>query len=610
MKLKTVPLVILLSIIFLGSCTKLNDEFSVKPEPNSSVNSKNFKSAPVYLVSQDFESASKTSYSAATVTFGTESWYLDDALLGTSASDRKMDNKSVRIRKKGSVEMLYDVQNAQTVSFYYAVYGGDRSSNFNVDYSTDGGNSWTNLGSGKASSTTLQQVSFDVPVTGTVRFRVSKTSGGKTRINIDNFQVTEADASTVSTASLSEDFESASKTSYAAATITINSNDWYLDDALIGSLSSDRKNGSKSVRVRNTGALEMQFDITDPTTVSFYYAKYGSDGNSDLDLQYSTNGGSSWTTANSYSVTSTTLTKANLDVNLSGSVRFRILKISGGSARFNIDDFVVLSSTGGGNVNPGDTTTATRDDNMALGNPSNAVSGTAYPTNYLMVKAQYDLSYNTETNCPNWVSWHLSSAWLGTTSRYSGNFYSDPDLPSIWYAVVHSDYTNSGFDRGHMCPSADRTGSYDDNKATFTTTNIVPQSPYNNQRAWKYLESYCRTLAGEGYEMYIIAGPTGTGGTGTYGYATSIAGGKINVPNAVWKIVVVLPNGDNDLSRVTTTTPVIAVYMPNEDLGTTPWTNYCTTVDYIESKTGYNFLSNVPSNIQDIIEAKVYDNSL
>ncbi len=608
MKTNLINLLIIISIVFFASCTKDESYFNVN-ENIETANDNNYtlKSTTTYLVSQDFESASKTSYTAASVTFGTESWYLNDALIGTSTSDRIIDTKSVRIRYSGSLEMQYNIENAANVSFYYAKYGSDANTAISLQYSTDNGSSWTTVGSVSVTSTTLQQASFDANISGTARFRILKTDGASARVNIDNFVVTEGETVTASE-NLNEDFESASKTSYTAADLTINSNSWYLSDGLIGTTSSDRKNGSKSVRIRYSGYLAMQFDVTNPTSVSLYYAKYGTDGSTAFSLQYSTDGGSSWTTAGSYSVTSTTLTQATVDVNLSGNVRFRVLKTDGASSRMNIDDFVVY--TGSSSSSSSGSSESGRDENMALGNPSNAVTSTSYTTNYLLVKDEYTLSYNSDKSCPNWVSWHLSSAWLGDASRFSGNFYSDVLLPSSWYAVVHSDYTNTGFDRGHMCPSADRTGDYYENKATFTTSNIVPQAPYNNQRAWKYLEDDCREWADEGYEMYIIAGTYGTGGTGSNGYANTIDGGNINVPAAVWKIIVILPNGSNDISRINTSTNVIAVYMPNQDLGTTPWTSYITTVDYIESKTGYDFLSNVSTSIQNVIEAKSYSGSL
>ncbi len=248
---------------------------------------------------------------------------------------------------------------------------------------------------------------------------------------------------------------------------------------------------------------------------------------------------------------------------------------------------------------------ATRDSNLALGNPSGAVTdATSSPNNYLMTKTQYTLSYSRDKGKPNWVSWHLSSAWLGSTARQD-NFNADATLPSSWYHVGSTSYSGSGFDRGHNCPSADRNGSTADNTATFLMTNMMPQAPTNNQRTWAGLESYARTLVDAGNECYIIAGSYGQGGTGSNGYATTINSGHIVVPSNCWKVLVVLPVGTGDASRVTTSTRVIAVDMPNTNSIGTSWGAYRTTVNAIEAATGYDILSAVSTTVQNTIESKV-----
>ena len=248
---------------------------------------------------------------------------------------------------------------------------------------------------------------------------------------------------------------------------------------------------------------------------------------------------------------------------------------------------------------------ATRDNNLAMGNPSGAVTdATNSPNNYLMTKTQYTMSYSRDKGKPNWVSWHLSSAWLGSTARQD-NFAADATLPAGWYRVGSTSYSGSGFDRGHVCPSADRTGSVADNTATFLMTNMMPQAPTNNQQTWARLEDYGRTLVGQGYECYIIAGSYGTGGTGTNGYATTINSGRITVPSNCWKVLVVLPVGTGDASRVTTSTRVIAVDMPNTNSIGTAWGSYRTSVDAIEAATGYNILSAVSTSVQSVVEAQV-----
>jgi endonuclease G len=247
---------------------------------------------------------------------------------------------------------------------------------------------------------------------------------------------------------------------------------------------------------------------------------------------------------------------------------------------------------------------ATRDSHLAMGNPSGATTSTTNYTNYLLSKSQFALSYHRDKGKPNWVSWHLSSAWLGSTPRQD-NFAADAALPSGWFRATSSSYTGSGFDRGHNCPSADRTGSVADNSATFLMTNMMPQSANNNQRTWAGLENYCRTLVDQGNELYVICGSYGSGGTGLNGYATTIAGGKITVPSNCWKVVVVLPEGSSDASRVTTGTRVIAINTPNNQTLASTWGSYRTSVDAIEAATGYNILSAVSSTVQSTIEARV-----
>src|SRR5688572_7744866 len=254
--------------------------------------------------------------------------------------------------------------------------------------------------------------------------------------------------------------------------------------------------------------------------------------------------------------------------------------------------------------NPDTTISRVASDNMAMGNPSGAIADPYYYWNYLMNKTQFSMSYHRDRGTPNWVSWHLDNTWLGTAPRQD-DFRADVALPTGWYRAGATSYTGTGFDRGHNCPSADRTYSIADNSATFLMTNMIPQAPNNNQQTWAKLEDYCRTLVGQGNELYVIMGSYGTGGTGSSGTYNTIAGGKITVPNRIWKVILVLPKGTGDVNRVTTSTRVIAVNTPNSNSVSTSWGGYRTTVDAIESATGYNILSNVPSTIQSVIEARV-----
>jgi endonuclease G len=201
------------------------------------------------------------------------------------------------------------------------------------------------------------------------------------------------------------------------------------------------------------------------------------------------------------------------------------------------------------------------------------------------------------------VSWHLGAADLGQAARQDG-FRADPSLPSGWYQVKPSDYVSSGFDRGHNCPSADRPLTEDDNSATFLMSNMMPQAPQNNQQTWGNLENYCRTLVRAGNELYIVCGSYGRGGTGSAGYQTTIASGRVTVPSNCWKVVVVLPAGNNDVSPISSITRVIAANTPNSNTINTAWGGYRTTVDAIEAASGLDILSALPLSVQNVVEAR------
>ncbi len=397
---------------------------------------------------------------------------------------------------------------------------------------------------------------------------------------------------------LTEGFEAGGKTAYAAANVSLGTGSWYLDDALTGNTTSDRKTGSWSARVRNVGKVRMNFNVSSAGTVSVQHAKYGSDGNSTWELWYSTNSGSTWTKVGSTVTTSSTsLTTANFTVNNATAIRFEIRKVSGGTNRINFDNISITDYVA---ATPTPTPTATPPPSssvhLTMGNPSGATTSTGNPTNYLMEKPQYALSYHRDNGRPNWVAWHLATSWFGSTPRQD-DFRADTTLPVGWYRVTGSDYSGSGYDRGHMCPSADRTSSVADNSATFLMTNMIPQAPTNNQQTWANLETYSRTLANSGYELYIFSG-----GHGVSGY---IANGNVAVPTTTWKVIMVLPNGTDDVSRVTTSTRLIAVSIPNNNSVVSDWRQYRVSVDQIESLTGYDFFSNVPTSIQSVIESTI-----
>lgn len=203
-----------------------------------------------------------------------------------------------------------------------------------------------------------------------------------------------------------EDFETGTKGSYAAGNVTCTAGSWNLSDALLGTSGSDRKNGSQAVRVQNSGTVSMNFDVsTGIGTVNILHALYGSDGNSTWRLEASTNSGSTWTAYTSSTITtsSSSLTNETFTVNLAGTVRFRLVKLSGGGNRINFDDIYVTS------YNPGTISTGSVSSPLCAG-----ASGVSVP-----------FTYSPAANFPNGTT-----TFTAQLSNASGSFASPTNLQS------------------------------------------------------------------------------------------------------------------------------------------------------------------------------------
>ena len=238
--------------------------------------------------------------------------------------------------------------------------------------------------------------------------------------------------------------------------------------------------------------------------------------------------------------------------------------------------------------------------NVRFGMPAAATHDPANRNAYLIERPQYVLSYNDSTKTPNWVCWNVNKGDIGETPR--GAFTEDPDLPPGFRRVTTGMYTGSGFDRGHLCPSKDRTDSAGSNQPLFYMTNIMPQSPAANRGAWERFESYCRKLTDDGSELYIACGPHGQGGTGDKGPAQTVGNSvKIVVPAASWKTVLVLPHRD---AVPTTEARALAVWVPNEQSVPEDWKPYAVSVATVEQRTGYKFFPLVPDEVANVIKSR------
>lgn len=195
----------------------------------------------------------------------------------------------------------------------------------------------------------------------------------------------------------------------------------------------------------------------------------------------------------------------------------------------------------------------------------------------------YVVSYNSDYRIPNWVMWRLTANHTdGPYKRDGIKFTEDTDVSN---SPTTYDYQRTGYDRGHMCPSADNRWSQTAQEQCFLMTNICPQNHNLNAGDWSEMEKQCRAWAERYGEIYIICGPILFRGKHKK-IAKSIV-----VPEAFFKVVY-SPKRQKAVGFI---------YRNVE--GNRPKGDYVNTVDEVERITGYDFFPNLPKEIQTPMEA-------
>lgn len=203
-------------------------------------------------------------------------------------------------------------------------------------------------------------------------------------------------------------------------------------------------------------------------------------------------------------------------------------------------------------------------------------------------RTAYTVSYNNFYKTPNWVAWELTRQETTGNEERKNKFYPDPDLPEP--RVEHSDYTRSGYDRGHMAPAADMKWSKKAMEESFYMSNICPQNRKLNRDDWGDLEEACRQWAKKYGTVYIACGPI-------YDKAKPerIGRNKVAVPDRFFKVVLIY-NRKN---------PVAMGFLFDNKADHKKLEKYMVTVDSVEKVTGLDFFSRLPDETERKIESIV-----
>ncbi len=187
---------------------------------------------------------------------------------------------------------------------------------------------------------------------------------------------------------------------------------------------------------------------------------------------------------------------------------------------------------------------------------------------------------------PAWVSFSISSITRGPSGKRLSKFLTDT---RTMIGVTHQDYSNSGYDRGHMAPNyaiATRYG-HEAQRETFLMSNITPQAPDLNRIWWRVLEEKeANDFAVRLERVWVVTGPVFAG------EVKKLPSG-VDVPTAFYRIILDEENGQPR---------VLSFIAPQTATGQEPLSQFLTNVREIEQLTGLDFYPDLPRQVQDKFE--------
>ena len=200
----------------------------------------------------------------------------------------------------------------------------------------------------------------------------------------------------------------------------------------------------------------------------------------------------------------------------------------------------------------------------------------------------YVVSYNSDWKIPNWVAYELTKEEVEGAVTRTNTFLRDPQVP-YKKSAANSDYSNSGWDRGHMAPAGDMKWDKQAMEESFYFSNVCPQNKNLNSGVWNDLEIQVRELARQRGKIYVVCGPIVSKQPKTIGT------NKVVIPDAFFKALLQNKNGN---------WYAIAFLFANKS-GRKPLSTYAMTVDDMQNITGIDFFPALPDSIEQKVESEV-----
>lgn len=203
----------------------------------------------------------------------------------------------------------------------------------------------------------------------------------------------------------------------------------------------------------------------------------------------------------------------------------------------------------------------------------------------------YTLAYDKKTKTPQWVAWELTKEETKGNHERTDKFLPDPNVEGA--KVVTTDYTGSGYDRGHMAPAGDMKWSKKAMEESFYMSNICPQIHHLNTGDWNELEANTRKWARRYGSVYVTCGPIYNGSRRTQ----YIGKNRVKVPDAFFKVILI---------QSPKKTCALGFFFENE-AGQRTLNEYLVSVDYLEQTTGIDFFPALPDELENVLEAETHN---
>lgn len=207
----------------------------------------------------------------------------------------------------------------------------------------------------------------------------------------------------------------------------------------------------------------------------------------------------------------------------------------------------------------------------------------------ILCRKGYVAAYNDYFKAPVWVAYHITKSSVEGGVGRTSDFEPDLEVPEQFRASL-ADFKYSGYDRGHMAPSATMDFDEESRDESYLLSNMTAQLAGFNQEGWRYLEELVRDLARENGEAYVVTGALFDGVNKTIGEG-------VHVPSDLYKVIY-LPMDASDQSDDL----MMGFLIPNEAFKASQIESFQKRVKRIETVSNTDFFHKLRNNLEKPLE--------